>query len=646
MTLRVGYVQPCSIHDVQWFEPLAPGYLASWLKREHGGQVRFQMITGPDDVTGLDVLAISATSQDFGHAVNVARMARQRVPRIITVLGGHHPTMLPDTVGHEFDVLVLGEGEETFGELIGAIMRAGRLPDEGRLAQISGIGFPDMGKVFLSDRRQLIDPLDRIPIPRRTSAERPYLFTSRGCPFKCSFCSSTAFWQRVRFHSPERVAEEVEQIVDGGANQVNFQDDLATADRKRFRRIVELLEERGLAKSVGYAFSVRANLVDDALCAMMGRLKIDSVCFGAESGSDRILAMANKRLTASTNQRALDVLHAHGITCTVSAIVGWPTETEEEVRATYEFIRSNVQAGKLSPGSVVNVLSPMPGSRIWDEWMAREKVNIREFDWNRLGLYANWRHSRLGSFDAWREARKQANTVYLGTLPYERLMSILAEHEGGSQAKPQRVKFPESKIAHRYLDGIADGYEIGASHHNSFGIPCINVDRTREMDVFRQKELELAGELAKIDVVAEADYLPFADESMGFCINAHVIEHIPNPVKALLEWDRTLRVGGYIYMVIPHRWALESDKGRPVSDLSCVVNDYLTNRTESHADAGPTYGHQHVWTPDAFRKVLDWTMANTGVQWELMPETGHTCDKVANGHIAIVKKIGIRVKEC
>ena len=113
------------------------------------------------------------------------------------------------------------------------------------------------------------------------------------------------------------------------------------------------------------------------------------------------------------------------------------------------------------------------------------------------------------------------------------------------------MKFQDSKLAHRYLDGLK-GVEIGGSAHNPFNLDTINVDYDDDMDtVFKKAEEVMCGEKMAVDVVASGDKLPFDDESYDFIISSHVIEHIFDPIKALKEWYRVIKKGGYIFIIAP-----------------------------------------------------------------------------------------------
>lgn len=113
------------------------------------------------------------------------------------------------------------------------------------------------------------------------------------------------------------------------------------------------------------------------------------------------------------------------------------------------------------------------------------------------------------------------------------------------------MKFQESKLAHKLLDNLI-GLEIGGSTHNSFGLNTLNVDYSDDMNtVFKQAEYKLCGEAMKVDIVANGDNIPVQDESYDFIISSHVIEHIFDPIKALKEWYRIIKRGGYIYTIAP-----------------------------------------------------------------------------------------------
>lgn len=429
----VSFIKASNGMDVQWFKPLAFGYLKSYLEQHLPGRVELRLLEDIDSLAGNRIVAISATSQDYFQAVRIAGKLKRRSPQCITILGGHHITHLPETLSPEFDVAVLGEGEQTFLELVEHILDNGMALDSAKLESIRGIAYRRDGRLHRTGPRGLITDLDSLPHPDRSAGGAQYIFTSRGCPYTCSFCSSSAFWEKTRFFSAEYVVSEIEGLLTEFPEtaQIQIWDDLFVADRRRLLKIIELLEDKGINARIPSSFSVRANLVDEELCRLLKRLNVIGVGFGAESGSDRILNLMNKGITVEQNQRALDLLKTNGIATMCSFIIGWPSETEEDVRSTYEFILLNIAEEKLTTAIAVNILMPIPGTALWELAVSEALVDLHEFDWERLAIFASYRDSNAATFQEWVERRRLNNSLYLAekTLPQERLYEIMAEYQ-------------------------------------------------------------------------------------------------------------------------------------------------------------------------------------------------------------------------
>lgn len=429
--MKIGFIKATNEIDVQWFKPLAFGYLKGYLDKNLKSPVSMALLDTPEELDEFDIVAISSTSQDYAQAIQIARSMKQKNRNTVMVLGGHHITYLPETLTEDFDIGVRGEGEQTFLDLINYFQKNGFVLIPEKLKKILGVIFRENGNLMATEKRPLLD-LDALPHPDRKSGGSQYIFTSRGCPFKCSFCSSSAFWEKTRFFSANYVVEEIEQLLQQfpGMKQVPIWDDLFIADKKRLMKIIDLVEARGINKKVNFSFSVRANLVDDEMCIALKRLNVVGVAFGAESGSDRILKLMNKGAAVQQNQKALDLLQTYGIPVMCSFIVGWPTETEEEVRKTFEFILQNIAAGKLSNSNAVNILMPIPGTALWDTAVHDGLIDLDHFDWRRLSTFASYKDSKLKSFDEWVAQRRKNNSLYLNesAFPQERLYERLAEY--------------------------------------------------------------------------------------------------------------------------------------------------------------------------------------------------------------------------
>jgi SAM-dependent methyltransferase len=185
-------------------------------------------------------------------------------------------------------------------------------------------------------------------------------------------------------------------------------------------------------------------------------------------------------------------------------------------------------------------------------------------------------------------------------------------------------KFKESATAHRYLDGLK-GIEIGGSAHNAFGLDTINVDRYESMEtIYKKAEFELCGEKMKVDILAEGHILPFADKSFDFVINSHVLEHIYDPIAALIEWKRVARQ--YIFCVIPHK-DRTFDRHRPLTTWKELLERHHNPQKDN------TDTHWTVWTTQSFLEMIpELNKISPGFQ---LLEYLDVDDKVGNGFTII-----------
>ncbi|MDH4180124.1 MAG: methyltransferase domain-containing protein, partial [Armatimonadota bacterium] len=184
----------------------------------------------------------------------------------------------------------------------------------------------------------------------------------------------------------------------------------------------------------------------------------------------------------------------------------------------------------------------------------------------------------------------------------------------------------ESALAHRYLDGLR-GIEVGGSLHNPFGLATWNVDITTSKETCHKKaELEIMGDTLPIDIAASGDELPLADQSLDFVVSSHVLEHFPDPIKALKEWYRVVRPGGYIFAVVAHK-ERTFDKDRPRTALEELVRRY----ENSQYPEDPLYGHYSVWVTEDAVELIRY------LGWHIV-EVQDVDDKVGNGFAVLVRK--------
>ena len=302
----------------------------------------------------------------------------------------HHISALPLHLPSAADVGVIGEGEHTFLDLMRSLGPDNAWTDDA-LAGISGICYRQSdGRVAVTAPRPLCRELDSLPFPLRTvnpSATREaVIFTSRGCPFRCSYCSTRGYWESYRRFSAPYVIAELEHIVQAfpEVTSVWILDDLYVADRKRLREMVRMMDQRGLNRRLRFHGFVRSSLVDEELCELLKQMNVDAIRFGAESGSDAVLQRMERggKCSVATHQRAIDLAHKWGFACTASFMLGFPGETRPDLQATFDFIARN--RGKLSVSGLYLAV-PLPGTELW-KWAEDRGMVGETMDWSRLNL--------------------------------------------------------------------------------------------------------------------------------------------------------------------------------------------------------------------------------------------------------------------
>jgi len=178
----------------------------------------------------------------------------------------------------------------------------------------------------------------------------------------------------------------------------------------------------------------------------------------------------------------------------------------------------------------------------------------------------------------------------------------------------------DSKFVTRYLKGLK-GIEIGASAHNRYWLDAINVDRWGEHDtIYKREERRLALRAAKVDVVAPGDELPFDDDSHDFVFSSHVVEHFPDPIRALLEWQRVAR--RYVVVVAPHK-ERTFDSDRQLTSVEELVERHRTG-FQTDEDA-----HWSVWTCESFVDMCE----RLGFR---VVDHRDPDDKVGNGFVVVL----------
>ncbi len=358
--------------------PLGLGYVAAYL-RQAGHQVRLLIKLTPEELTQHlqdfqpHLVGVSCMTPTYPQAVAICRAVKEQ-SSAATVMGGPHVTALRQEIlamQPEVDYLVYGEGERSIAELCQALEQGS--PD---LAAVKGVVYrrPD-GSTSVNPPRELIKEVDSLPFPARDLVDMGRLGThryidvgrasatmisSRGCPFKCAFCSSHITMGKVyRFRSADNVLAEIDELVGRyRVNHIAFEDDTFTLNRDRVETICrELIRRR--YDLTWYCLS-RVESMDLELARLMRRAGCRLVSFGIESGNPEILKKIHKKIDLPSARRAVDACFQAGLRTQCTFILGFPFDTQQTMADTLHF------AQELSPTiAIFFALVPYPGTEMY-----------------------------------------------------------------------------------------------------------------------------------------------------------------------------------------------------------------------------------------------------------------------------------------
>lgn len=321
-----------------------------------------------------DFVGISSSTVSIKSAGLFARMIKDARHSIKTIIGGPHISALREGALKEFsgfDIGVIGEGDDTFQELVETILAGSPL------SGVAGIVFRDGDKIISTPARPLIKNLDSLPMPAwdmlpqlsrfyRTSAQRSKDFpvaailTSRGCPFDCSFCDKSVFGHTLRTHSSGYVMDMVRTLKHKhGMRAIVFNDDLFTVNKKRLAEICETMIRDKL--KLAWSCNGRLNMADLETLKLMKRAGCWQIALGIESGDQEILNFMNKKIQLDTIKGSVELIKKAGISVKAFFIFGMPIDTKEKIRKTIDFAKK-IQIDDVQFSN----FTPYPGTRLYN----------------------------------------------------------------------------------------------------------------------------------------------------------------------------------------------------------------------------------------------------------------------------------------
>lgn len=342
----VGYESSESI-------PISMGYVLAALKAHgHGGIIIDDLRGRPLTLKILEkwirrvdpgVIGFTAYQSTMNRIRFLCRYIKSRHRKIRIVLGGPQAVVMPSAALEELedvDALVRGEGEAILPEMA-------RLLDAGeKLEKVEGIACICDGRIIDTDYGpEPPQDLDAYPSPYLSGLlnlegkSTAIMLSSRGCRHVCRFCITPRICRgKIRYHSVQRVVDEMSFLSDLGIERFWFADPNFTENRERTERLLEEKIRKGI--STPFWFQTRADLVDPRLLKALQQAGADTVAFGLESGSPRVLEKTNKDIQLEQVTKNITVAQSLGLDVELFTIFGLPGETADDARQTLEFVRS------------------------------------------------------------------------------------------------------------------------------------------------------------------------------------------------------------------------------------------------------------------------------------------------------------------
>ncbi len=331
-----------------------------------------------------DVVLATAITPMIYKSQSTLRLVKEIFPNTKAIMGGVHPTYMYREVLHEapwIDYIIRGEGEEITVNLLRSIANG---TDQTDRYTILGIAFLDDRKVVATPAHPPIKDLNTLTPDWTLLDWDKYIYTplntrvavpnySRGCPFRCRFCSQWKFWRKYRSRSPKQFVDEIEQLVKD--HKIGFfilADEEPTINKSRFIALCHELIDRNLDVHWGINTRVTDVLRDEKELPLYRKAGLVHVSLGTEAAAQLNLNLFRKETTIADNKRAVQLLRQNGILAEVQFIMGLPSETPETIEETYRMAR-DWKADMTN----WNMYTPWPFSELFQD--LADKVEIRDY---------------------------------------------------------------------------------------------------------------------------------------------------------------------------------------------------------------------------------------------------------------------------
>jgi len=324
----------------------------------------------------FEVVGITAMTFTLIDVIKTINIVKKIKPESKLVLGGPHVSIYAkETINIKgVDFVVLGEGEKIFAKLIDNI------DDFEKLKEIKGLVYKNKNGTLVHTGLPVLIPeneLDKLPFPKRELT--PYkkytsilakrtpittLFTSRGCPYKCSFCNRPHLGNIFRAMSAERVVQEIEECLKLGIHEFLVYDDTFTVRKNRVKRICELIIKKDL--DIGFDIRARVDTLDEELLQLLKKAGCRGIHYGIEAGTEKILKVLRKGITLQKAKEIFELTKKYKIQTLAYFMIGSPNETIEDIFETFRISKW------LKPDFVhMTILTPFPATDIYMQGLSK-----------------------------------------------------------------------------------------------------------------------------------------------------------------------------------------------------------------------------------------------------------------------------------
>jgi len=315
------------------------------------------------------IVGITSTTPFHHFSEKVARRIKKESPETLLVVGGPHITVTHDdpTQLGSFDLGFVGQADSSWREFLRKYEKNENFMD------VPGITFNDKdGKAFYTGQALPVDMKEE-PFPARHLLDMSVYklgtqegynnFTSiksvRGCPFKCTFCSTDVFGYKLRRNDPEHTGDEIERCIEEfGIRHYVFLDDTLTANKKHISAVADEIINRNL--DITFEGSTRANLIDEPTMEKLVEAGLIRLSFGLETVNETIRKLMRKEVPLEAHDVANELCNKYSVEALNSCMIGMPGETKESIRETLAYLRQTPKIKQVN----ISIAVPYPGTEL------------------------------------------------------------------------------------------------------------------------------------------------------------------------------------------------------------------------------------------------------------------------------------------